>query len=198
MVRRRVRERCGGGSFRHQGLAEGAGCRRRTLRCSRQGNAAIPNRDCHGTEGQARGLSADAQGRPMTAPTPRCVDSEALEKGLPVMVGLCSGGSDHSLLLRAAVGCALRCSADPDPKRASLAGEAWCRGAEAAYRPAPRPRRNRRCGVRVSSTGKGLGGVFRLSHEGSCVAHPGPRRPPSRPLRISPVSHSPKFIYLLI
>jgi hypothetical protein len=54
----------------------------------------------HGTEGRTRGLPADGHGWPMTAPTTRCADLEALEKGLPIMVGLCSDGSNFSLLRR--------------------------------------------------------------------------------------------------
>ena len=51
--------------------------------------------------------------------------SEAFEKGLPEMAGLCSDKSDHSFLRRAAVGSALRCPADPGPRRVSVISVAW-------------------------------------------------------------------------
>ena len=77
-----------------------------SVRCGRRprhGNASAP-RDRHGTEERARGLPADAHDRPVTAPTPRCIPfSEAFEKGL-LESPVCSGGSQLSLLRRAAVG----------------------------------------------------------------------------------------------
>jgi hypothetical protein len=82
VVCRRVRERRGGGSPRHRGLAEGARRCRRSGRRPRQGNAALPPRDRCGTQERARELSADAHCWSITAPTPRRINPEACEKEL--------------------------------------------------------------------------------------------------------------------
>jgi hypothetical protein len=91
--------------------------------------------------------------------------SEAFEKGLPAMVGLLGWILPFSLLRRAAVGSALRCSADPGPWRVSSAGEAQCRAQRRPIgrHPAPQGANDT---VRATRAGhEGFGRVSLLLHE---------------------------------
>ena len=76
-----------------------------------------------GTEERARDLPDDAHDRPMTAPTLRCIEFGGVREETSGSGRLPGRILPFSLLRWAAVGCALRCCADPDPERPSSVGE---------------------------------------------------------------------------